>query len=266
MDQSERARTSATWAGGDYRQLAVRLAPAAHALVEALGVGQGDRLLDVAAGTGNVGVTAALRGAVVTASDLTPRMLELGRKRAAAEGLALDWVEADAEDLPFPDTAFDLAASAFGVIFVPHPAVAVAELHRVLRPGGRLGLTTWPADGHMARMTDVVLGFFPPRPAGAPDPGTWGTPDGLRALLEGPFADVAVRTLTLPWRFPTAAAARAFLERHSPAHVAAAAALPPAESARMLDALEALYAGLAGADGAVDVAAEYLLITATRRP
>ncbi len=263
MDETARARVQATWAGADYGPTAARQARAAAALVDALAVGPGDRVLDVAAGTGNVALAAARRGAEVTASDITPRMLELGRARAEAAGLAVTWVAADAEDLGGGDGAYDVAASAFGVIFAPRPERAVAELHRVLRPGGRVGLTAWTAGGHMARMTDVVLGFFPDADR-RHRPFDWGDPATARALLAGPFADVAVRTAALPWHFPSAAAARAFLERHSPAHVAAAAALPDGRGAEMFDAVEAFFAAQAGPGGAVEVAAEYLLITGTR--
>lgn len=257
MAETARASVSAVWAGGEYGPLAARLEPAAAALVDAVGVGRGDRLLDVAAGTGNVALLAARHGATVTASDITPRMLELGRARAAAQGLALQWVEADAQDLPFPDAAFDRATSAFGIIFAPQPAAAVAELHRVVRPGGRIGLTAWPADGHMARMTDVVRRFFPPPAPSAPDPFAWGSAPSVRGLLAQRFGDVQVRTAELAWTFGSPAAAREFLERHSPSHVAAATALG-ADATRLFDALERFYAT------EPDAVADYLLITATR--
>jgi len=263
MDETVRARVQATWTAGDYGPLAARLEPAAVALVDALGVGPGDRVLDVAAGTGNVALAAARRGADVTASDITPRMLELGRARAREAGLAVTWVAADAEDLGGADGAHDVAASAFGVIFAPRPPAAVAELHRVVRPGGRVGLTAWTAGGHMARMTEVVRGFFPGADRGHTAL-AWGDPATARALLAGTFADVAVRPASLPWHFPSAAAARAFLERHSPSHLAAAAALPDGRGADLFDALEAFYAAEAGPGGAVEAAAEYLLITGTR--
>lgn len=257
-----RARVQATWAGGDYGPLAARLEPAAVALVDALGVRPGDRFLDVAAGTGNVALEAARRGAAVTAVDVTPRMLDLGRARAEGAGLEVTWVEADAEDLGVGDAAFDVVASAFGVIFAPHPAVAVAELRRVLRPGGRAGLTAWTADGHMARMTGAIRPFLPDPGAAGHNPLDWGDAAAATALLAPQFALAEVRAATLPWRFASAAAARAFLERHSPSHLAAAAALPPGRGAELFDAIEAFHDGLAGQGSAVEVAAEYLLITA----
>ena len=128
---------------GDYRELARQFEPTAVALVEACGVGPGIEVLDVAAGTGNLAVAAARRGARVVASDLTPRMVELGRERSAAEGLDIEWREADAEDLPFDDGRFDVAASSFGAQFAPRPQVAAAELFRVVSSGGTVGMANW---------------------------------------------------------------------------------------------------------------------------
>lgn len=248
------------WSLGDYGQLAARLVPAAEALVDAAGVGTGDRVLDIAAGTGNAALAAAGRGASAVASDLTPRMLELGRARPGAEGL--EWVEADAGDLPFDDESFDVALSAFGIIFADQ-AAAVTEAARVLRPGGRLALAVWDADGYMGRLAEVTRPWWSP-PQGAPDPVEWGAQGVAAARLRGPFTGIEVQRHSLPWRFDSAHAARMFLERHSPLHVAAASSTPPEATRAAFAAVEAFHAELAGIDGRVDAQAAYLVVTATR--
>jgi SAM-dependent methyltransferase len=146
------------WSLGDYRELARQFEPTAAALVEACGVGPGMEVLEVAAGTGNLAVAAARRGARVVASDLTPRMVELGQQRSAAEGLAIEWLEADAEDLPFDAGRFDVAASTFGAMFAPRPQVAATELFRVVRSGGTVGLANWTPQGYLGRQIDLASG------------------------------------------------------------------------------------------------------------
>ncbi|PZS01164.1 MAG: hypothetical protein DLM61_22260 [Pseudonocardiales bacterium] len=154
-----RAATAKHWGLADYSGLARRLEPAADALVNAVAPKPGDRVLDVAAGTGNVAVRAVARGAQVTACDIAPRMVQLGRERTGPE---VQWFEADVENLPLPDATLDVALSAFGLIFAPRPEVALAQLRRVLVPGGRLALTAWTADGCIAERARIVKEFVPP--------------------------------------------------------------------------------------------------------
>lgn len=261
--EQERDRARAMWALGDYPRLAELLAPAAAALAEAAEVASGDRVLDVATGTGNVALAAARRGAVVTGADLTPRMLELAAVRAQQEGVELELVEADLEDLPFPDAAFDVVLSAFGVIFAASPAAAVTELARVLRPGGRLALTSWWERGYVMQMTEVVRDRLPPMP-GRTDVWAWGRPQRVAQLLAGAFAEVRSEVRPLPWRFPSARATRDYWEEHSPSHVAAKRGLPPELAREMFDAIEEQAAAAAAPDGTVEVDAGYLLCTAVR--
>jgi SAM-dependent methyltransferase len=161
------------WSLGDYRELARQFEPTAAALVEACGVGPGMEVLDVAAGTGNLAVAAARRGARVVASDLTPRMVELGQQRSAAEGLDIEWREADAEDLPFEDGRFDVAASTFGAMFAPRPQVAATELFRVVRSGGTVGMANWTPQGYLGRQIDLASGYAPPPPGEISSPLAW---------------------------------------------------------------------------------------------
>jgi SAM-dependent methyltransferase len=212
-----RAATAAHWGLADYSGLAKRLEPAADALVDAVAPGPGDRVLDVAAGSGNVAVRAAGRGAQVTACDLAPRMVRLGRERT---GPAVGWIEADVEDLPLPDASMDVALSAFGLIFAPRPEVVLAQLRRVLVPGGRLALTAWTTDGCIAERAGIVREFVPADPA-APDTLSWGDPDILERRLATEFTDVRIERRSLPWHFDSGPALTAFLQAHSPAYVAA---------------------------------------------
>src|SRR3954453_8847450 len=147
MDQPK-TRHGAIWASGDYASMVETfLLPLGPRLVEASGIGPGARVLDVAAGTGNASLPAAERGAQVTASDLTPELLEAGRLRAQDAGLELEWAEADAEKLPFADASFDVVMSSIGVMFAPHHEDAAGEMARVCRPGGTIVLLSWMPEG-----------------------------------------------------------------------------------------------------------------------
>ena len=183
-DSELKARHRAMWGSGDYPLMVdTFLLPVGERLVDACGIGPGMRVLDVAAGTGNASLPAARRGATVTASDLTPRLLETGRELAEAEGLELEWVEADAEQLPFADESYDVVMSAIGVMFAPHHQEAADELVRVCRPGGTIGLLSWTPDGMLGALFRTMKPFAPPPPPGAQAPPLWGGEDHLRELL-----------------------------------------------------------------------------------
>jgi SAM-dependent methyltransferase len=176
-----KAKHRAMWASGDYASMVETfLTPLGPRLVEALEIGAGTRVLDVAAGTGNASIPAAALGAHVTASDLTPELLEAGRRRTSLE---LEWVEADAEALPFADESFDVVMSAIGVMFAPHHADAAAELVRVCAPGGTLGLLSWTPDGMLGALFRTMAPFAPPPPPGASPAPLWGSESHLRGLF-----------------------------------------------------------------------------------
>ncbi|HEX6987790.1 MAG TPA: class I SAM-dependent methyltransferase, partial [Planctomycetaceae bacterium] len=156
-------------------------------IVQRTGVKVGERVLDVACGTGNATIPAAEAGAEAVGLDLTPELLEDARRRAAEAGVAVEWLEGDAEALPFDDGSFDVVLSTFGVMFAPRHEVAAAELARVLRPGGRLGLCSWTPDGEIGDFFKTVASHAPPPQAGAP-PARWGEEAYLRDL----FADLGV--------------------------------------------------------------------------
>jgi SAM-dependent methyltransferase len=194
MSDSElKTRHRAMWASGDYPSMVETfLLPLGPRLVEACEIGPGMRVLDVAAGTGNASIPAAQRGASVTASDLTPELFEAGRRRAEAEGVELEWAEADAEHLPFGDGTFDLVMSAIGAMFAPRHQDVADELVRVCRPGGTLGLLSWTPEGMLGALFRMMGPFAPPPPPGAQPPPLWGSEDHVREL----FGDrVEFRTL-----------------------------------------------------------------------
>ncbi|MGY1680431.1 class I SAM-dependent methyltransferase [Geodermatophilus sp. SYSU D01176] len=193
-DTELKARHRTMWASGDYpRMVETFLLPLGPRLVEACDIRPGQRVLDIAAGTGNASLPAAERGARVTASDLTPELLDEGRRRAEARGLELEWTEADAEHLPFEDGSFDVVMSAIGVMFAPHHQDAADQVVRVCRPGGTIGLLCWTPDGMLGQLFATMKPFAPPPPPGAQPPPLWGGEDHLRGL----FGDrVEWRTLT----------------------------------------------------------------------
>ncbi|HET7574112.1 MAG TPA: class I SAM-dependent methyltransferase [Solirubrobacterales bacterium] len=183
-DDQLKARHRAMWASGDYPSMVETfLTPLGPRLVEACGIGAGDRVLDVAAGTGNASIPAAERGAEVTASDLTPELLEAGRTRAAEAGVELEWAEADAEGLPFEDGSYDAVISAIGVMFAPHHQDAADELVRVCRDGGRIGLLSWTPEGMIGALFRAIGPFAPAPPPGAQPPPLWGGEDHVRDLF-----------------------------------------------------------------------------------
>lgn len=192
-DLELKARHRAMWGSGDYPSMVEAfLLPIGPALVEACGIGAGMSVLDVAAGTGNAAIPAADRGAAVTASDLTPDLLAAGRRRAEVAGLELDWVEADAENLPFADASFDVVISSIGAMFAPRHERTAAELARVCRPGGTVGLLNWTPEGMIGALFRTMAPFAPPPPPGAQPPPLWGSEDHVREL----FADrVSFHTL-----------------------------------------------------------------------
>jgi SAM-dependent methyltransferase len=175
-DAELKARHAGMWASGDYPSMVETfLLPLGPRIVAACGIGPGMRVLDVGAGTGNASIPAAQAGADVVASDLTPALLDAGRLRAADAGVQLDWVEADAERLPFPDASFDVVISTIGVMFAPHHQDAADELARVCRPGGTIGLLSWTPEGMIGALFATMKPFAPPPPPGASPAPLWGS-------------------------------------------------------------------------------------------
>ncbi|MGX1162680.1 ubiquinone/menaquinone biosynthesis C-methylase UbiE [Arthrobacter sp. SLBN-100] len=200
-DRALKQKHRAMWASGDYPALASELLLELGAvLVEACGINSRQRVLDVAAGAGNAAIPAAMMGAKVVASDLTPELFDAGRHQAADRGVELEWKEGDAEALPFGDDEFDAVISCLGVMFAPHHQPAADQLLRVCKPGGSIGLLSWTPEGFIGKMFAAMKPFAPPPPPGAQPPPLWGSEDHVRELLGGRVTDVQARKQSLAVR------------------------------------------------------------------
>ena len=172
------------WSSGDYPDIAQRIESAAERLVAAADVQAGQDVLDVATGSGNVALLAAQRGAKVTGLDLTPELFDAARRRAAEAGVDIEWVEGDAEELPYEDDSFDRVLSAFGTMFAPRHEVAAAELVRVARPGATIVVAAWTPEGTNGQMFKTVASHMPPPAPELKPPSMWGSEDHMRSLFE----------------------------------------------------------------------------------
>jgi SAM-dependent methyltransferase len=199
-----KAKQQATWATGDYGQIGVRLQIVGETLCETVDVQASERVLDVAGGNGNSSLAAARRFAQVTCTDYVEALLDHARIRAAAERLPVRFEVADAEALPYEDGSFDVVLSSFGVMFTPDQRRAAAELLRVVRPGGRIGLASWTPEGFLGEMFRVVGAFAPP-PAGIRSPMVWGSETGLVELFGPGAADIRTERKTYNFRYASEA-------------------------------------------------------------
>ena len=181
------------WSLGDYTAVALLLEPCARKLAAACDLRPGMDVLDVAAGNGNFAVAAARLGATVVASDYSPRMLELGRARTAEAGAAVEWVEGDAEQLPFADRRFDVVASVFGAIFAPRPERVAGEMFRVCRPGGLVAMANYSWQGFLGDYSKLLGRYSNPAPAVLPSPFEWGDPATVRARVGGLASSLEIR-------------------------------------------------------------------------
>ena len=258
-------RHRAIWGFGDYSVLSRLLEPAAVALAEACGVTEGQQVLDVAAGDGNFSIAAARAGAKVTASDLSPRMVERGRERSAREGLEIEWVEADAEELPFDDDRFDCVGSVFGAMIAPRPRVAASELIRVARPGATVGMTAWIPGSFTAELIALGRKYAPPAPD-VPASEEWGVEETVRQRFDGLAASVECEQLTLVQEGESFEVVGEEFIRTVPTMAAAKEFMPPEQ----FEALRAESLGLMerfndADDGSLRIRSAYLL-TIARKP
>jgi SAM-dependent methyltransferase len=269
-DGALKARHRAMWALGDYASVAAQIVgDLGPILVQASGVGPGERVLDVAAGTGNAAIPAALAGATVVASDLTPELLDVGRAAAERRGVSVEWRQADAEALPFADGEFDAVLSCLGVMFAPHHQASADELLRVCRPDGKIGLLSWTPAGFIGQMFATMRPYQPPPPTGAQPPPLWGDEEHVRALLGDRVTAVTAgrHSLTVD-EFADPEAFRDYFKACYGPTIAAYRGI--ADDAERVAALDRDLVELArrhdvGSSGHMVMEWEYLLLTARRR-
>jgi len=261
-----KARHRAMWALGDYARVADELVPdVGQTVADACRIRPGERVLDIAAGTGNAAIPAALAGGTVTASDLTPELLAIGERRAVEAGVSIAWDTADAEEMPYDTAGFDVALSAIGIMFAPFHRAAAAELLRVTRPGGRISLASWTPAGFIGQMFAAMKPYAPAPPEGAQPPPLWGTDDHVRELLGDQVSGLATECCTVAVdAFATGAQFRDYFKAcYGPTIVAYRSLGEDATRVRELDAALAELGDRWIEDNRMEW--EYLLVTATRR-
>lgn len=256
-------RQQAMWASGDYAVIGNTLQIVGEQLAEAVNVGADDRVLDVAAGSGNATLAAARRFATVTSTDYVPALLEQGRRRVEADGFAnVTFEVADAEALPYPSASFDVVLSTFGVMFAPDQTRTASELLRVCRPGGRIGLANWTPAGFVGEFFRIVTRYVPP-PPNVSSPLLWGTEDRIRELFAGASTiECTRRMFNFRYRSPEHWV-EVFRQFYGPVHKAFAALEPDRQAALAADLIALLHARHRGPAGLV-APGEYLEIVITR--
>jgi SAM-dependent methyltransferase len=260
-----KTRQQAAWSSGDYAVIGTTLQIVGEELAEACDLRSDETVLDVAAGNGNATLAAARRGCVVTSTDYVGDLLARGAERAKAERLNVAFQVADAEALPFADGQFDAVLSTFGVMFTPNHEKAAAELARVCRPGGRIGLANWTPAGFIGQLFKV-LGRHVPPPAGARPPSLWGDQTHLDALFEDTASSISITRRDFNFRYRSAAHfIEVFRTWYGPVHKAFGALPPDGAAALEKDMTELLQSLNRGGSASLVVPSEYLEIVVTRR-
>jgi SAM-dependent methyltransferase len=255
----------ATWASGEYDQIAAGIRAVADHVVRSARIRAGERVLDVACGTGNTALMARARGAAVTGLDLTPELLAVARRRAAEADLGgIEWVEGDAERMPFPDGAFDVVVSSCGLMFAPDQQKIADEVARVTKRGGRIAIQAWTRDGGIGRLFAVTARHVTP-PPGVPSPFEWGDETKVKSLFGASFRDFRFERYDCPEYTDTPEElADLFIGKYGPTN-RAHASLPADKAAALRDDLIGLFRGyVTPADGKVRWGREYIVTLATR--
>jgi len=260
-----KARQQATWATGDYGVVGTTLQIVGETLCEALDLRAGARVLDVAAGNGNATLAAARRWCEVTSTDYVPALLERGRERAAAERLVIDFRQADAEALPFPDASFDVVVSTFGVMFTADQDKAAIELLRVCKPGGKVGLANWTPEGFIGRLFKTLGTHLPP-PAGVKSPALWGTRARLNEMFGAQASEINAEPRTFVFRYRSPQHwLDVFKTFYGPMLKAFAALNANAQAALTRDVLALVDEFNRAGDRTMAVPSEYLEVVITKR-
>ena len=260
-----KTRQQGAWSSGDYAIVGTTLQIVGEQLCEALDIRAGQKVLDVAAGNGNVSLAAARRWCEVTSTDYVPSLLERGRKRAEGEGLTIEFQPADAEALPFADKAFDAVVSTFGVMFTPNQERAAAEMARVCKSGGKIGLANWTPDGFIGQLFKTLGKHLPP-PAGVKSPALWGTKARIEELFKGQASAIGIESRAFVFRYRSA---QHFLDvfrtYYGPVLKAFAALGAGAQAALERDILALVGQFNRSGDGTMVVPSDYLEIVIVRR-
>ncbi|HEY4213616.1 MAG TPA: class I SAM-dependent methyltransferase [Steroidobacteraceae bacterium] len=260
-----KARQQGAWASGDYAVIGTTLQLVGEQLAESCDLRWDEKVLDVAAGNGNATLAAARRGCQVTSTDYVSALLDRGADRARAEGLRIDFKVADVEALPFENESFDAVVSTFGVMFAPDHATAAAEMARVCRPGGRIGLANWTAAGFIGQVFKTLGRYIPP-PAGVQSPSLWGDASHLRSLFGQQLASIVVTPREFNFRYRSAEHfIEVFKSWYGPIHKAFGAL--PAEKSQALerDLLALLNSLNRDGNRSLVVPSEYLEVVITRK-
>jgi len=258
-----KGRQQAAWSSGNYATVGTTLQIVGENLCEAIDLRSNQRVLDVAAGNGNATLAAARRFADVTSTDYVGTLLDQGKKRAEAEGLAVTFQQADAEKLPFPDGSFDVVLSTFGVMFTPDQAKAAKELLRVCRPGGKIGLANWTPEGFIGRLFKIIGKYVPPAP-GVASPLMWGQPAHLKQLF-GKDASVAAEAKNFVFRYKSPAHWVEFFRTYYGPVLKAFAAVDAAKQKTLeADILTLIGEFNAAKDGTAVIPSEYLEVVVTK--
>jgi len=260
-----KSRQRAAWSSGDYAVVGATLQIVGEELCEALDLRAGQSVLDVAAGNGNITLAAARRWCEVTSTDYVPALLELGRARAAADGLQVTFQEADAEDLPFADASFDVVVSTFGVMFTPDQHKAAAELIRVCKPGGKIGLANWTPEGFIGQLFKTIGKHVPP-PAGVRSPALWGTRARIIELFGARAASIRIEPRMFNFRYCSPQHwLNVFKTFYGPVLKTFAALPAPAQPALAADLLALAERFNHATDGTMVAPGEYLEVVITKR-
>jgi SAM-dependent methyltransferase len=258
-------RQHGAWSSGDYAIVGTTLQIVGEQLCEALDIRAGQKVLDVAAGNGNATLAAARRWCDVVSTDYVPSLLERGRLRAGAEGLPIEFREADAEALGFADATFDVVVSTFGVMFTPDQDRAAAELSRVCKPGGKIGLANWTPEGFIGQLFKTLGKYLPP-PAGAKSPALWGTETRLKEMFGASAASIKAERRDFNFRYRSPEHFLDIFKTYYGPMLKAFAALDATNQQGLRNDLLALIGKMNRADdGTVVVPSEYLEVVITKR-
>jgi SAM-dependent methyltransferase len=257
-------RHAAMWGAGPFEVIAPTLAEMHEAIVEAADAGEGDAWLDVGSGTGELAFLAAATGASVRGCDLSPVLVETAKRQAAERGLEIPFEVGDVESLPYEDGSFDIVSSSVGAIFAPDHARAAEELGRVCKPGGRLALTAWTAEGRIGDFFRVIASYSPPPVEGAGAPTQWGDAAYCEALL-GPHFELEIQALNTPWTAPSAEEMWDEFSTSFGPIVTLLGILEPERATAFRDDLVGLFEENTADGGDVVLDRPYLLVKGTRR-